>query len=142
MSVNLNKNHIILGLLLCIVLYFVYKNYNEHMDAQSETQSESQFETKLHTETVDNKPTLGVYYTTWCGYSRNFLEQLNNGLLNDLQNAGVDVKLVDCDKDKQTCSDLGIQGFPTLLLHKNNKIIPYNEPRRENENVLNFVKNN
>jgi thioredoxin-like negative regulator of GroEL len=135
---GLTQNHIVLFILLLVFLYFLYKKYSENMDKISNPEQKS-----TQSSNLDNldKPTLGVYYTEWCGYSRQFLDKLNNGLLDDLQNTGVNVKLVDCDKDKQTCADLGIQGFPTLLLHKNNKIIPYNGHREKND-ILDFVKNN
>ena len=141
MDLKINQHHVIFFVVLAVVLYFTYTYYKENMDNTSESkQISKQINTQQNVDN-QNKPVLGVYYTEWCGYSIQFLEKLNDGLLNDLQNAGVEVKLVDCDKDKQTCADLGIQGFPTLLLHKNNKIVPYNGHREKND-ILDFVKSN
>ena len=142
MSLKINQNHAVLFILVLVVLYFVYKNYSEHMDNTSESEQIRTQETTSETESENkNKPTIGVYYTEWCGHSQRLLEKLNNGLLNDLQNANIDVKLVDCEKDTQTCASLNIQGYPTILLYKNNKITQYNGPREKNQ-LLDFVNNN
>jgi thiol-disulfide isomerase/thioredoxin len=130
-------NLLILLVLIGLVVYFIYKN-QENLKSK-ESKEESKEEPKNESNT-SNK-VLGVYYTDWCGYSRDFLTQLNDGLKNKLENENVSVKLVDCEKNKETCQKLGIEGFPTLLLHKDEEIVYYNGNRTEDD-LLNFVKSN
>jgi len=116
--------------ILIIILYYIFNSQNEKMTSQT-NQNES--------NTQKTNKTLGVYYTEWCGYSRQFLQQLNDGLLKDIQNNNVTVKLVDCDKDKETCAALNISGFPTVILHTTSDNIAYNGDR-SHDDLINFIK--
>ena len=127
-----NMNLLILLLLVGIVIYFVYKNQENLNSSESET---------LPVASSDKKSNkvLGVYYTEWCGYSRNFLQQLDDGLQKKIENEGVTVNLVDCDKNKEMCQKLQIEGFPTVLLHKGDEIVHYTGNRGDDD-LLHFVK--
>lgn len=127
-----NINFLILIILIVLVIYFIYKN-----------QENFKFDKNGENNIVEKSSPLilGVYYTDWCGYSRQFLQQLEDGLKNKLKKEGVSIRLVDCDKNKETCQNLQIEGYPTVLLHSNNKDIQYNGNRTDDD-ILNFVKNN
>jgi thiol-disulfide isomerase/thioredoxin len=109
---------IVIGLIL---LYFIYKNKNEKLDS------------------ISDKPTLGIYYTNWCGYSRSFLNDLDNGLKNTLEKK-IKIKLVDCEKNKDECAKLNIQGYPSIILHTPEKNILYKGNRSEDD-LIKFIDN-
>lgn len=117
---------IIVFLLILYLLYRYIQNNNNNNKIE-----------KL--EDIKNKKTLGVYYADWCGYSRQFLQQLDNSLKNELNKENIEVKLIDCEKDKNMCAKYNIEGFPTLLVHKNDKVILYNG-QRDNKSIVDFIK--
>lgn len=69
------------------------------------------------------KDRLCLYYTNWCGYSKQFLpewEKLKEKIMSsDLKNK---IKLEDyeCDQNKQICEQANIKGFPSVVLYKTN----------------------
>lgn len=128
-----NINLFILVILIVLVIYFIYKN-QENFKLQNK-------QSEINVVKKSSPLILGVYYTDWCGYSRQFLEKLEDGLKTKLEKEGVSIRLVDCDKNKETCQKLQIEGFPTLLLHTENKDIHYNGNRTDDD-ILHFVKNN
>ena len=124
---------IVIGLIL---LYLIYNNKNncENLDT-------------INTDVVskgtkkENLKTLGVYYTNWCGYSQQFLSQMKNGLYKELENY-VNINLVDCEKDETTkkqCTQLGIRGFPTIILHTEKENIIY-DGDRSHDDLIQFVQ--
>lgn len=125
--------HVLIVVGIIVILYFIYK-YNK--------------KSSKHIEQLDNvttsqsqQPIFGVYYTEWCHYSQDFLKQLSSGLSDAIQKTGVQVQLVDCDKDSATCSKYNVQGFPTLLLHTSNGTIHY-DGQRDEQSIINFIKSN
>lgn len=127
-----NINLFILVILIVLVIYFIYKN-QENFKLKNKP-------LEINVINSSNKM-LGVYYTEWCGHSHNFLQKLEDGLKTKLEKEGVSIRLVDCDKNKELCQKLQIEGFPTLLLHTENKDIHYNGNRTDDD-ILHFVKNN
>jgi thioredoxin-related protein len=126
---------IVFGLIL---IYLIYKNEkfnNLSTDVVSNTELNDNTDVNKN-----NKPVLGVYYTNWCGYSRNFISDLQNGLQKNLANY-VDVNLIDCEKDenKELCNKLGVRGFPTIILHTQNENIMYNGDR-SHDDLMRFVQ--
>lgn len=91
----------------------------------------------------DSKPTLVLYYTTWCGYSQQFMpiwDELKKSKLSEL----VSFEQLDCDKSSNICHQDNIYGYPSLTLKKaDGTIIKFsdNEPRTK-EKVLEFVEDN
>lgn len=120
-------------LLVIIILFILYLLYRYTQNNKSDNKIEN-------LEDIKNNKTLGVYYTDWCGYSRQFIQQLDSGLKNELNKENIEVKLIDCEKDKTMCAKYNIEGFPTLLVHIDDKIIPYNG-QRDNNSIINFIKN-
>jgi len=129
-----NINLAILLVLFILLIYFIYKN-QENFKLKN---------TNKNTEKKSENPSsliLGVYYTDWCGYSRDFLKQLEGGLKKKLENEGITIRLVDCDKNKDACNKYKIEGFPTLLLHTDKNVIHYNGNRTDVD-LLDFIKSN
>jgi thioredoxin-like negative regulator of GroEL len=87
--------------------------------------------------TSDNK--LALYYTTWCGYSRQFLPEWEKILNSDLKNV-INCVSYDCDKNNE-CSVDGVNGYPSIILHKDGQKIKYNGSRNA-ESIIVFVKQN
>jgi len=143
------KYALVIGAIL-IILYFLY-NYNKKSTKIIEVKKQEDINhvnnadgdnlNKSDNVTTESKVTkkLGVYYTDWCGCSKQFLKQLESGLSDELKKNEVSVVLVDCEKNKDVCNAMGIEGFPSLILHtsKGNRI--YNGSR-DNNSILNFVK--
>lgn len=87
-----------------------------------------------------NQTQLSLYYTNWCGYSRQFFPEWEKIQNSDLKDT---IKLIsyDCDKSNQ-CTIDNVNGFPSLILHKNGQQIKFPDNLERNaENVISFVKN-
>jgi len=132
-----------------IILYFLY-NYNKKsteiieikkQENKQDKENKQDEENNIENMTSESKITkkLGVYYTDWCGYSKQFLKQLESGLSDELKKNEVDVVLVDCEKNKDVCNAMGVEGFPTLILHTSKGNVVYNGAR-DNDSILNFVR--
>ena len=128
-----NINLFILVILIVLVIYFIYKN-QENFKLKNKP-------LEINVVKESTPLILGVYYTDWCGHSHNFLQQLEGSLKTKLEKENVSIRLVDCDKNKETCQKFQIEGFPTLLLHTDNKDIHYNGNRTDDD-ILNFVREN
>jgi thioredoxin-like negative regulator of GroEL len=118
---------------IVVILYLIYKYDQNDLDVEKLE--------NVSSESTEVKPTIGVYYTEWCGYSQQFLSQLNNGVAKSIQDAGANVKLVDCDKDKETCAKYNVEGFPTIILHSSKGDLHYNGAR-SGEAIVGFINNN
>ena len=78
------------------------------------------------------------FYAPWCGHCKN-LKPHWVGLAKSVKGK-VKVGAVDCTQHQQTCSEFGVQGFPTVKFFGENKERPedYNGPREEND-LVNFA---
>jgi thioredoxin-like negative regulator of GroEL len=125
-------------IVVVVILYLLYKynKTNEKMTTETEVQPSVQ-----NSQATNSGPVLGVYYTEWCGYSRQFLDQLKNGTGSAIQKTGAKIELIDCEKDKETCAKYEVQGFPTLLLHTQKGVLPYNG-NRNGESIAEFITQN
>lgn len=71
------------------------------------------------------------FNTEWCGYSKQFQPIWNtfaNSIKGKDNTTAVDVKCDD-DKNKEICNKYDIEGYPTVLIVKGNKIEKYSGPR-------------
>ena len=108
-------------------MYFI-NNYNSkpHSDLEEFTQ---------------NKPELILFYTEWCGYSRDFLpewEKLNS----EIKKQKINIKLtkIRCEGgDANLCTDKGVNGYPTLILYKNDEEFAY-DGDRVTDKVIKFIE--
>ena len=91
-------------------------------------------------DNTKNETKLALYYTNWCGYSRQFFPEWEKIQNSDLKN-NITLISYDCDKTKQ-CNTDNVNGFPSLILHKNGQKITFPDNLERNAtNVINFVKN-
>ena len=134
-----NTKYVLIAVVIIGILYLLYKNRSESLSS-----SESNTVQKSEENSQENKKSntkLSVYYTNWCGYSQRFNKDLDDGLEDDINKLNVPVERVDCEKNKNLCESLGVPGYPTVLLHKDDKIVQYNGDRSKTD-LLNFVTNN
>lgn len=74
------------------------------------------------------QPELILFYTEWCGYSRSFLPVWDEFAKQNKQN--VKLTKLRCEGgDANTCSEKGVNGYPTVILYKDNKEIPFDDDR-------------
>jgi thiol-disulfide isomerase/thioredoxin len=132
-----NYKYLLLAVVVVGILYLLYRNRSESL---VQSNDDEQKKNDMAQKSQDNAK-LGVYYTEWCGYSRRFNKDLDDGLENDIKNLGVSVERVDCEKNKNLCETLRVPGYPTVLLHTNDKVVQYQGDRSRND-LLNFIGNN
>lgn len=132
-----NTKYVLIVIIVLGILYLLYKNRSESLSSNKINVKQ---ENKDNTYNKD-KTKLSVYYTNWCGYSQRFNKDLDNGLEADINKLDVPVERVDCEKNKNLCESVGVPGYPTVLLHKKDKIVQYNGDRSKTD-LLNFVSNN
>ena len=79
-----------------------------------------------------------LFKANWCGHCNHFMP-----VWNKLQSEKLNAKLTtfDSDLNRDKINEYKIQGFPTLMLKSNNKLVEYSGPR-DIESIKNFVKNN
>lgn len=70
-----------------------------------------------------------LFKADWCGHCKQFMPVWNQ--IKDKYNNqnSINIKTFDADSDKSKLQEYNIQGFPTLLLVNNNKVIEYNGDR-------------
>ena len=113
-------------ILILVAVYF-YKSY---------------FKAKIAKTYVPNKefapgprqgeiPTADLYffYTQWCPYCKSariewnkFKDQIGNSTVKDKK---INFIEVDCDKEKELADKYKIEGYPTIILTYDNKVIEY-----------------
>lgn len=85
--------------------------------------------------------TIYNYNTEWCGWSKKFQPEWNKfeQMSNTLNVKAVDVK---CDKpeNESMCSEAGIEGFPTVKIDVDGKVVDYHGERSA-EAIAHVVKN-
>lgn len=168
---SLDSLTIIIILLIVIILLLLYLNFKKMSEISSDcsctvspkieklenvqplSNTQPIIEPKVNNivaiPSIEQDHVFAVYYATWCGYSRDFLEEYNNRLLPELDEKHPEIKarvkfvLNDCDKDKELCIKNNIDGFPTLILHKpNGQNIEFNSGARTTATIIKFIQDN
>jgi thioredoxin-like negative regulator of GroEL len=97
----------------------------------------------IYEESMTNeqkKPLIILYFSPNCGHCTQFMEngwgefktKTNN-------NTSIDVKQISCDDNPESCANLNIEGYPTVILfHENNNIVY--EGDRSLDSLVAFVK--
>lgn len=126
---NINKVLILVGVLLA--LYLLHKHFlsTEGMEVMAEN-----VESELAAN--DSKKTLVLFHASWCGHCKKLMptwDQLSSELEN---NSDVKLIKVECgdaensEAQKMVVNKYEIQGFPTIKLFENNKLVEeYTGPR-------------
>ena len=140
---------IVLLLLLFISLNIFSFNDSSSNYYNNESQqliSDSLSKENLSYDKINYNTSLSLYYANWCGHCNKFKptwEQIKN----QLNNSNINVLTIDCSGDSndtsinKTPNGTELEGFPTIILSKNNKDIIYNGERNASS-ILNFIKQN
>lgn len=136
---NIKKNHILVVSILVIILgvltYFIVdyykKNYlNKNYVSNTEFIDENNLNNN-NTNTENKVADLYFFYTKWCPHSKsampimnNFKKQLQDNN-NKFNNVTINYIEVDCDKDKKLADKFSIEGYPTIKLVYNSKVVEY-----------------
>jgi len=91
----------------------------------------------------NNSADLYFFYTDWCPHCKTakpewkrFKEDHENKLIKDIE---VNFIEIDCDKDTETASKFNVDGYPTIKLVHNNKIIQY-DAKPEYDTLKEFLE--
>jgi hypothetical protein len=98
----------------------------------------------VYNSSPDPKGELRLYYASWCGYSRQFLP-IWNQFVEQAKKMYPWLKMVEirCEGGNETlCHDDKIEGFPTIKLHKDDKIHDLSNERypRTVDGLNRFIK--
>ena len=115
---------LIIVLLIFLIVLYNSKNYNETFQSDK------------------NQPVITLYYATWCGHSRTMLPEWSKFIQYANQHLK-HIKIVtqNCDDDNQACKLSYVNGFPTIVLHKGDQNIIFNDQRTLNK-FIEFVNKN
>jgi protein disulfide-isomerase-like protein len=122
-------------LAILLVLFYLYSKYlKEGFEVQHD---------KLEEYITPDKSSLVLFYADWCGHCKKLKptwkecseKAKEKGLTMIQINVGEGT-----DKDKELTEKYNIDGYPTIILFKNGKAIPYDGPRTE-EAFMNALKN-
>lgn len=87
-----------------------------------------------------DSPQLILYYTQWCGYSRAFLPIWEE--FRKQNKAPIRIDQMRCEGGNEAiCNEKGLKGYPSIILYKNNQVIPF-EGERTVAGLNQFVRNN
>lgn len=93
---------------------------------------------------IADKPKLVLFYAPWCGHCKNFMNSGWKDFINFHQKnltSIIDVVSLSCEDNKELCKEIGIRGYPTVILFANGKKIIY-DGERTLEDLLYFLSAN
>ena len=88
-----------------------------------------------------NKKTLIFYYVDWCGHCKNFKDTWAKLEQNEKLLKTVNLEKINCEEQEDIAKEEGIEGFPTIKLYVDNKVLDYEGDRTE-QSLINFVNQN
>lgn len=86
----------------------------------------------------EKKPTIALFYTTWCGFSQQFLPIWEEFTMK-MKNKNVNVVKIDADQYREFSKSMGIDGYPTVKYINGDNIYTFNDNRTV-ENLEKFIK--
>ena len=81
-----------------------------------------------------------LYYVPWCPHCKNVMPEWNK-LEKEAEKTGVEVEKVDCEEKPEEAQKQDVEGFPTIILFKNGKVVNY-EGERTSEALKEFINSN
>ena len=134
---QINWKYIFLIIVIVLFLYFLLTYLSKKRIKEPFTQNNNQ-------QNQQNKTKIILYYSDGCGWCQKFMpewtrfEQIAKQKLNSLN---LQVIKISCDKNQNTCQIENIQGYPTVILYKNNKKITEFSDERTAEKLIEFINN-
>lgn len=86
-----------------------------------------------------NIPKLYLYKASWCGHCQNFEPTWKQLIENPEYKGKINFITMDSELNKKEIKEKNIEGFPTIILEKNNKEIEYNGSR-EKDDLHTFIQ--
>jgi hypothetical protein len=138
---------IILAIILVVLYIFhIMKNKNQNVTNDCKCDIKPEIKHEINNEKTQSN-TLTLYYTNWCGYSKQFLpdwkkikEKINSGELGK----NITTAEYECSEKKEICEKNKIHGYPSIILHKTDGTavnFPDDQPRNF-EAIIQFTKKN
>lgn len=137
---NSSLSVFIFGIIFSLFLNIVYNNMSERYsrintvckkeidDMNKEFNNTTRYYKRKLIGGNKEKMKVMLFYTNWCGYSKQFMP-IWDSLLKDFEsNSNVELIAIDADNDKSG-DQYGVQGYPTIVLVKNNQSVHYNGMR-------------
>lgn len=132
------SQYVLIVIIVLGILYLLYRNSSENYSCSQKNNKQEHMDPKsTSNKTEENKKTLVVHHTTWCGYSKRFLQQLKLGLEDKLNKVDVNVEYVDCEEEPEKCVSAGVKGYPTLILYSDKGKTVY-QGDRSDEHLTTF----
>lgn len=134
------NNYVLIVIIVLFIIVMLYLSFTK----QNKNNADSNKENFVMQPDKKRKYKLTLYYTNWCGYSRQFLPEwdkfkdyVDNLNLNDT----IIIEKIDCDSNKDMCK--AISGYPTVILEKDDgsQIIMKSHPRTK-EGIIKFIEDN
>jgi len=114
--------------ILCLILIFLI--FYDSFDLTKENLTKENL-TKENITKENFTNNVNVYYfnAEWCGHCKQF-KPIWTDFCNSLKPTdNIITKNVNCESNKDLCSKFNIEGYPTVIIEKDNQIIPYSGPR-------------
>lgn len=128
MKILNNKTHMLI--IMCVLIFILAAIYTYRTHLMSLMASNKYVDNKEFSIGEQNgSADLYFFYTEWCPHCKtakpvwnSFKEQIGN---KKIKNISINFIEVDCDKDTATASQFNVEGYPTIKMVYNDKIIEY-----------------
>lgn len=139
LSQYINWYYIVILLIISIIIILIIENYYN----KPKTALKYINNTYENFNILKPKAEIILYYTSWCGYSLKMLpewQKFINYAKDNLKH--ITVTTIKCDDEKEKCSIKEVNGFPTIILKKNNgETVIFNDERKM-EKFIDFTNVN
>lgn len=133
---NIETSEFTILILIFVAILMLSINYIKIVSPTNNALIIKKSENMTRTNATNN---LILYYTNWCGFSQQFLPTWFNLEKYIKENKiNINIQSIDCDKNK--CPN--IKGYPTILLHKQDKTIINYDGDRSMQNLISFIQTN
>lgn len=119
-------------LLLLVVLFVLYKVYSNSSQSPRETFAN-----------LSKSSNFMMFYTDWCPHCQHakpefkkVMDKLSNGELNGHT---ISVKMINAEEDKDLAKEYNVEGYPTIILTKDNKNYTY-EGNRTEKDMMSYLE--
>ena len=85
-------------------------------------------------------PKIVLFYVPWCPHCKNMMPEWNK-LEQSMNGTQTVVNKVNCEENPEEAKNNNVDGFPTIILFKDGKSIPY-EGDRSAEAIKSFIESN
>lgn len=145
----LNKQYIIIiGIIIIVIIvaYLFICYYNKNITIGGNNNIDNNSSIIKDIDNLNNKARLTLYYADWCGYCKkmkpkwyNIKEKLNNKIINGII---IEMDEINGDDNNETIEQLKIEGYPTIIMFKNNNNKHYDNSQLSYDTLIDFVNNN